>query len=91
MRFVVAIAGILLSLPLGVFFWIGSRTFIRNGERAFARAVLVAAVGLFGLSLAALFVPSLARANAIGVVAALLAYVGFWLYAKRRRRLPPSP
>ena len=90
MTFLVAIAGILLSLPLGVFFWVGSRTFIRSGERGCARVVLVAAMGLFGLSVSALFVPSLARANSIGVVAALLAYAGLWLYAKRLRGLPPS-
>ena len=90
MRFLVAFAGIVLSLPFAVFFRVGSRTFLRAGEKAFAALMLAGALALLGLSVSALFAPSLARANLIGVVAGLVAYGGLGIYAKRRRGLPPS-
>ena len=54
MRFVAAIAGILVSVPPLIFFRIGTRTFVRPPERALAIAVTIEAGALLLLSLALL-------------------------------------
>lgn len=73
MRFLVAIAGVLLSLPLLLFFGVGSITFLNPLEKAFASLTVLFALGLFGVSVSALFKRSLAPA--ILLVAAVWIYV----------------
>jgi hypothetical protein len=64
-RFVLALAGILVSVPPLFFFWIGSQRFIRRLKRALAIAVTLETGVLLLLSLALLFTPAVARSQAI--------------------------
>jgi hypothetical protein len=72
MRFVAAIAGIILSIPLLIFFWIGTQTFMRSSERALAMAVTLETAALLALSVALLFTPSVQRVQAVLVLATLV-------------------
>jgi hypothetical protein len=65
MRIVMAIAGILLSTPALIFFWIGSQTFLRTPERLLAVALTVETAALLALSVGLLFTPSLLRLQAL--------------------------
>jgi hypothetical protein len=65
LRLVAAIAGILVSVPPLIFFWIGGQTFIRPLERALAVAVTVETGALFLVSIALLFTSSLQRLQGI--------------------------
>lgn len=82
MRHLIAIAGILISLPIMAFFGVGSSTFIRPGEKTFAQLMLLLGIGLFAVSIAAMFMPSLARFNLVALAAALLMCGSVWLYAR---------
>lgn len=82
MRFVAAIAGVLVSIPPLVFFWIGARTFVRPPERLLAIAVTIETGALLFLSLALLFTPSLQRLQGI-LLSATVATVAIILVANR--------
>lgn len=85
MRFVAAIAGVLVSVPPLIFFWIGTRTFVRPPERALAIAVTIEAGALLLLSLALLFTPSLQRLQGI-LLLATIATIAIILAANRLLR-----
>lgn len=65
MRFIAAIAGILLSLPPLIFFWIGAQTFIRKGERLLATGVAIETFALLAASVALLFTPAVQRVQVL--------------------------
>jgi hypothetical protein len=65
MRFVAAIAGIVVSVPPLLFFWIGTQTFLRPLERALAFAMTLETGALLVLSVALLFTPSVQRIQVI--------------------------
>jgi uncharacterized membrane protein len=82
MRFVAAIAGIVVSvLPL-IFFWIGAQTFIRPHERALAVGATLETGALLLMSIALFFTPSVQRLQGIllittiGTVAIILGVYG---------------
>jgi hypothetical protein len=85
MRFVAAIAGVLVSVPPLIFFWISTRTFVRPPERALAIAVTIEAGALLLLSLALLFTPSLQRLQGI-LLLATIATIAIILAANRLLR-----
>ena len=79
MRFIAAIAGILLSLPPLIFFWIGAQTFIKTGERLLATAIAIETFALLALSIALLFTPAVQRVQILlllATVATLVAVFG---------------
>jgi hypothetical protein len=63
LRFVTALAGILVSVPPVIFFWIGTQTFIRPLERVLALVVTIEAGALLLLSVTLIFTPSVQRAQ----------------------------
>ena len=65
MRFLVAILGILVSIPPLIFFWIGSQTFVRGSERALAVAITLETAALLAFSIALFFTPSVLRIQVI--------------------------
>src|SRR3954469_10141443 len=75
MRFVVAILGILVSIPPLLFFWIGSQTFVRPGERRLAVAMTIESVALLALSIASLFTPAVEPIQ-LAVLVATIATLG---------------
>ena len=77
-----------MSLPLMLFFGIGAQTFVRPREKALAAAIFWFGAALLALSLATLFLPRLATADLIAVLAASVVYLALWLFARRRK--PPS-
>ena len=85
MRFVAAIAGILLSLPPLIFFWIGAQTFLRPLERALAVAVSLETGALLLVSIALLFTPSVQRIQLVLLIATI-ATVALVLLAYRLLR-----
>ena len=86
MRFLVAVAGVLLSLPLLLFFGVGSITFLNPLEKAFASLTVLFALGLFGVSVSALFKRSLAPANLLALTAAILLVAAVWIYVEMTPR-----
>jgi len=64
LRFVAAIAGVFLSVPPLLFFWIGTQTFTRSSERLLALAVTLETAALLALSLASFFTPAVHRVQA---------------------------
>jgi hypothetical protein len=85
MRFVTAVAGVLIAvLPL-IFFWVGAQTFLRPLERTLAFAMVVETGALLLLSLALFFTPSVQRIQAI-VLFATIASTGLILVAHRLLR-----
>jgi hypothetical protein len=60
-RFLTAFAGILLSVPPLIFFWIGSQTFVRPLEKGLAVAVTLETGALLVMSIALFFTPSVQR------------------------------
>ena len=82
-RYLISVAGIFVSLPIIVFFGIGSSTFIRADEKAFASLMLLLGVAVLALSLVSLFNPSAARLNLIAIAVAVFmcAAVGL-IYAR---------
>jgi hypothetical protein len=85
MRFVVAILGILLSLPPLLFFWIGSQTFIRRGEHRLAVAVTIESSALLALSIASLFTPSIQRIQLAVLIATVATVAAVLSFARRRK------
>jgi hypothetical protein len=85
-RFLVAVAGVLLSLPLLLFFGVGSITFLNPLEKTFASLTVLFALGLFGLSILAIFKRNLAMANLIALAAAILLVVAVWIYVEMTPR-----
>lgn len=80
MRIVMAIAGILLSTPALIFFWIGSQTFLRTHERLLAVALTVETAALLALSIGLLFTSSLLRIQAVLLgltLVSIIAVLGF--------------
>lgn len=75
MRFVAAIAGILVSVPPLIFFWIGTQTFLRPLEKALALVVTVETGALLLLSVALLFTPSVQRLQGILLIVTVAAIV----------------
>ena len=65
MRALAAIAGIILSGPTLLFFWIGAQTFIRAHERILAVALAIEAAALLALSIGLLFTPAVQRIQAV--------------------------
>ena len=61
MRFIAAIAGVILSVPPLIFFWIGTQTFTRLSERVLAIAMTIETGALLILSVALLFTPAVQR------------------------------
>ena len=61
MRFLMAVAGVLLSVPPLIFFWIGSQTFVRPLEKGLAMAVTLETGALLVLSIALFATPSVQR------------------------------
>ncbi len=76
-RALMAIAGILLSGPTLIFFWIGTQTFTRIHERLLAVALTIAAGALLALSLGLIFTPTAQRLQSVllGTTLFLLAIV----------------
>ena len=72
MRFVAAIAGLILSVPPLVFFWVGTQTFMRSSERALAMAMTLEAAALLALSVALLFTPSVQRIQVLLLLVTLV-------------------
>jgi hypothetical protein len=58
MRVIAAIAGILLSVPPLIFFWIGAQTFIKAGERRLATVIAIETFALLAVSIALFFAPA---------------------------------
>jgi hypothetical protein len=75
MRALAAIAGILLSGPTLLFFWIGAQTFIRPHERILAIAMTIEAGALLALSIGLVFTPALQRIQAVLLGTTLLSLV----------------
>lgn len=75
MRFVAAIAGIVLSVPSLIFFWIGTQTFVRLSERALAIAMTLETGALLGLSVALLFTPAVQRVQTLLLLSTLVTVV----------------
>ena len=73
MRFVAAIAGVLVSVPPLIFFWVGTQTFLRTLERGLAFAMVIATCALLGLSVALLFTPSVQRLQGVLLIATIAA------------------
>jgi hypothetical protein len=71
LRFVLAIVGVLVSVPLLVFFWIGTQTFVRQLERLLAFLVTIETGALLVLSIALLFTPSVQRLQAAFLIASI--------------------
>ena len=69
MRFVAAIAGVVLSVPPLIFFWIGTQTFLRPAEKLLAVAVTIETAALLALSVALLFTPAVQRVQAVLLLA----------------------
>jgi hypothetical protein len=65
MRFVAALAGVLVSVPPLIFFWIGTQTFTRDVERALAYVMTIESAALLVLSIALFFTPSVQRIQLI--------------------------
>ncbi len=82
MRFVAAIVGIVVSIPPLLFFWIGTRTFIRPLKKALAVVVTAETGALLVLSVALLFTPSVQRFQGILLIAAV-GTVAFIVVANR--------
>jgi hypothetical protein len=72
MRFIAAIAGILLSVPPLIFFWIGAQTFIKAGERLLATAIAIETLALLAASIALFFAPSVQHVQLVLLVATML-------------------
>jgi hypothetical protein len=70
-RFVLAIAGILVSVPPLIFFWIGTQTFARHSEKALAVVMTVETGVLLVLSIALFFAPSVQRLQAVLLLATI--------------------
>jgi hypothetical protein len=68
-RFVTALAGIIVYIPPAIFFWIGTQTFIRPLERVLALVVTLKAGALLLLSVALIFTPFVQRAQAFLLLA----------------------
>ena len=71
MRFVAAIAGVLVSVPPLIFVWVGAQTFVRSLERGLAFAMMVATFALLGLSVALLFTPAVQRLQGMLLLATI--------------------
>jgi hypothetical protein len=86
MRAVLVVLGILLSVPALLFFWVGTRTFIRLHERLLANVLTLAMGLLLALSVVLIFNPAVQRVQiillattiAMLVVTFTLAKVGSW-------------
>ena len=75
MRFVAAIAGVILSVPPLIFFWIGTQTFIRLSERVLAIAMTIETGALLILSAALLFTPAVQRLQTLLLLSTLVTIV----------------
>jgi len=82
MRFVVAVAGILVSVPPLLFFGIGTQTFIRSSEKALAVGVTALSCALLTFSVMLLFTASVQRFQVILLIATV-AVVGVVLAIAR--------
>ena len=82
MRLIAAIAGILISIPPLIFFWIGAQTFIRPTEKALATFVTIETAALLIVSAALLFTPAVQRLQ-LGLLLATIATVALILMADR--------
>jgi hypothetical protein len=71
-RFVLAIAGILVSVPPLIFFWIGTQTFARHSEKLLAFVMMVGTGALLALSIVLFFVPSVQRLQAVLLIATIV-------------------
>lgn len=87
-RYLIATCGVLMSLPLILFFWIGAQTFVRPKEKAAAVALFWFGTVLLALSLLTFLHPNLAAWEAFAVGAAVIVYLTLWLVGKRSRRRP---
>jgi hypothetical protein len=59
MRFIAALAGLIVALPVTLFFWIGSQTFTRPAEHVFAVMITYEGAALIALSIGSLLVSKL--------------------------------
>ena len=85
MRALLVIAGIVLSVPSLIFFWIGTQTFIRSHERLLAVALTLETGALLALSIALIFSPSVQRAQSLlllATLASLAIVIGVVLWSK---------
>ena len=73
MRYVAAIAGILVSILPLVFFYVGTQTFLRPGEKMLAIGMVILTGGLLLLSVALLFTPAVQRVQAVALAATVAA------------------
>ena len=72
MRFVIAMIGILASLPTLIFSWVGTQTFGNPSERALAVGVTILSGTLLLLSATLLFAPSVQRLQVIVLIATIV-------------------
>ena len=75
MRSVAAIAGVILSVPPLIFFWIGTQTFTRLSERVLAIAMTIETGALLILSVALLFTPAVQRLQTLLLLSTLVTIV----------------
>ena len=85
MRFIAAIAGILLSVPPLIFFWIATQTFIKAGERLLAAAIAIETLALLAASIALFFAPSVQRVQLVLLVATVLSLTAVAVAMKIRK------
>ena len=83
MRFVAAFAGLIVSIPPLIFFWVGAQTFVKHVERGLAFAMVIETAAMLALWVGLLFTPSVQRLQATlliaTVVAVILILVGYHL------------
>lgn len=72
MRFVTGLVGLAVSIPPLIFFWIGTKTFIRPWEKALAFVVTAETGALLLVSIALLFTPTLQRLQGTLLIASVL-------------------
>ena len=73
MRFIAAIAGILISILPLIFFWVGAQTFNRPQEKALAMIMVILSGALLLASGSLLFSPSMQRLQWVLLAATIIA------------------
>jgi hypothetical protein len=71
-RFVLAIAGILVSVPPLIFFWIGTQTFARHSEKLLALVMTAETGALLVLSILLFFTPPVQRLQLVLLIATIV-------------------
>lgn len=74
--------GIPLALVMGLFFWVGSQTFVNPTERLFANVMLVYCIILLGTSIGSLIVPALRTLNMVLTLGAIAIFATGLIYSR---------